>query len=38
MSDCKEIPDAAMETVRGVEVAVLDALRYKPHPDSHVPG
>jgi phosphoribosyl 1,2-cyclic phosphate phosphodiesterase len=32
LSDCKEIPDAAMEKVRGVEIAVLDALRYKPHP------
>ena len=32
LSDCKEIPDAAMEQVRGVEIAVLDALRYKPHP------
>ena len=32
MSDCKEIPGAALETVRGVEIAVLDALRYKPHP------
>lgn len=32
LSDCKEIPDAALEKVRGVEIAVLDALRFKPHP------
>ena len=32
LSDCKEIPEAAMEIVRGVEIAVLDALRHKPHP------
>jgi phosphoribosyl 1,2-cyclic phosphate phosphodiesterase len=32
MSDCKAVPGEAMEQVRGVEVAVLDGLRPKPHP------
>ncbi len=32
MSDCQGIPDAALEHVRDVEIAVLDALRYAPHP------
>ena len=32
LSDCREIPDAAIPELRGTDVVILDALRKQPHP------
>lgn len=32
LSDCKEVPPAAIERMRGVPHLIVDALRHKPHP------
>jgi phosphoribosyl 1,2-cyclic phosphate phosphodiesterase len=32
VTDCKRIPAASLRLLEGVEVLILDALRYRPHP------
>lgn len=32
LTDCKRVPAASLELLTGVEVLILDALRYRPHP------
>ena len=32
LSDCKVVPEAVLESIVGVEVLIVDALRHRPHP------
>ncbi|MEA3187865.1 MAG: phosphoribosyl 1,2-cyclic phosphate phosphodiesterase [Chthoniobacter sp.] len=32
LSDCKEVPDATIESMRGVRTLIIDALRHREHP------
>ena len=32
MSDCKEVPEAVIERIHGVEALIIDALRHEAHP------
>ena len=32
LTDCSGIPDDSWEKLRGLEVLIISALRYKPHP------
>jgi phosphoribosyl 1,2-cyclic phosphate phosphodiesterase len=32
ITDCNQIPEASLEKLRGLELLIIDALRYKPHP------
>ncbi len=32
LSDCKEVPDAAIDAMRGTRVLIIDALRHREHP------
>jgi phosphoribosyl 1,2-cyclic phosphate phosphodiesterase len=32
ITDCNMIPDDSMEKLRGLDLLIIDALRYKPHP------
>jgi len=31
LTDCSEVPEESMELIRGVELAIIDGLRYRPH-------
>ena len=33
LTDCSEIPEASMELLRGLDLMIIDALRFSPHPN-----
>jgi phosphoribosyl 1,2-cyclic phosphate phosphodiesterase len=32
ITDCNQIPETSLEKLRGLDLLIIDALRYKPHP------
>jgi phosphoribosyl 1,2-cyclic phosphate phosphodiesterase len=32
ITDCNQIPDESLEKLRGLDLLIIDAVRYKPHP------
>ena len=32
ITDCSEIPEASIALLKGIDILILDALRYDPHP------
>jgi phosphoribosyl 1,2-cyclic phosphate phosphodiesterase len=32
ITDCNRIPEASLEQLRGLDLLIIDALRFKPHP------
>ncbi len=32
LTDCSELPNSSLNLLKGVEVLIIDALRYRPHP------
>lgn len=32
ITDCSEIPEKTMKKIEGIEVMIIGALRYRPHP------
>jgi phosphoribosyl 1,2-cyclic phosphate phosphodiesterase len=33
LTDCSEIPEASLELLQGLDLLIIDALRYSPHPN-----
>jgi phosphoribosyl 1,2-cyclic phosphate phosphodiesterase len=33
LSDCSKVPDASMDLLQGLDLLIVDALRYSPHPN-----
>lgn len=33
LTDCSDIPESSLELLQGIEILIIDALRYTPHPN-----